>query len=77
MLFMTKKCYDKIDKKEYNRLLARVRRKPCCEAISSSSTVTPHKRTKTELSYAFFVERDSRENLCGAGGFHSGSSINN
>ena len=77
MLFMTKKCYDKIGKKEYSRLLVRLRRKPCCEAISSSSTVIPHKRTKTELSYEFFVERDSRGNLCGAGGFHSGISINN
>ena len=56
-----KKYYDKIGRKEYNRILARVGKKPCCEANSSSSTVIPHKRTKTELGtqlWIFCGERD-------------------
>ena len=74
-----KKCYDKIGQKMHNRLLARVGKKPCSEANSSSSTVIPHNRTKTELckleqGSAFFVEKlCSTENVCAAGEFHSGS----
>ena len=58
-----KKCYDKIGQKEYNGLLARVGKKPCSKANSSSSTVISHKRKKLSLeqSYNFFVERDSKK----------------
>ena len=42
-------CYDKIGQKEYNRLLARVGKKPCSGANLSSSSVISHKRAKTEL----------------------------
>ena len=75
-----KECYNKIGQKEYNRLLARVRKKPCSEAISSSSTAIPHKRTNTELGTELCIfcgERDSTENLCAAREFHSGCSKNN
>ena len=75
-----KKCYDKIGQKEYNRLLARVGKKTCSEANSSSSTVIPHKRTETELGTEFWIfcgERDSTEDVCAAEEFHFGSSTNN
>ena len=75
-----KECYNKTGQKEYNRLLARVRKKPCSEAISSSSTAIPHKRTNTELGTELCIfcgERDSTENLCAAREFHSGCSKNN
>ena len=75
-----KKCYNKIGQKEYNRILARVGKKPCSEANSSSSTVNPHKRIKTELGTElciFCEERDSTENLCAAREFNSSNSTNN
>ena len=75
-----KKCYNKIGLKEYNQLLARVGKKPCNEANSSSSTVIPPKRTKTELGAELCIfcgERDSAENLCAEGEFRSGSSMKN
>ena len=75
-----KKCYDKIGQKNYNQLLAGVGKKPYSEANSSSSTVIPHKRTKTELgteSCSFCGETDSTENLCAGGEFYAGSSTNN
>ena len=75
-----KKCYHKIGQKEYSRILARVGKKPCSEANSSSSTVIPHKRTKTELGTELCIfcgQRDSTENLCAAGEFHFVSSTNN
>ena len=58
-----KKCYDKIGQKEYNGLLARVGKKPCNKANSSSSTVISHnwKKMRLEQSYNFFVERDSKK----------------
>ena len=69
-----KKCYNKIDKKkEHNRLLARVEKKPCSEANSSSSTVIPHKRIKTEFETElgiFCGKCNSTENLPAAGEFH-------
>ena len=60
--------------------MVRVGKKPCSEANSSSSTVIPHKRTKTELGTElciFWGERDSTENLCAAGEFDSNSNTNN
>ena len=75
-----KKCYDKIGPKIYNQLLAKVGKKPYSKANSSSSTVIPHKGTKTELgteSCIFCGETDSTENLCAGGEFYSGSSTNN
>ena len=55
-------------------------KKPCSEANSSSSTVIPHKRTKTGLGTELCIlcgDRDSTENFCAAGEFHFGSSTNN
>ena len=60
--------------------MERVGKKPWSEANSSSSTVIPYKRTKTELGTELCIfcrERDSTENLCVAGEFHSSSSTNN
>ena len=62
-----KKCYNKIGQKEYNRILARVGKKPCSEANSSSSTVNPHKRIKTELGTElciFCEERETQQKIC-------------
>ena len=75
-----KKCYNKFGQKEYSRLLARAGKNPCSGANSSSSTIIPHKNTKTELGTELCIfcgERDSTENLCSAGEFHSGRSTNN
>ena len=60
--------------------MARVGKKPCSEANSSSSIVIPYKKTKTELGTELCIfcgVRDSTENLCAAGEFHAGSSTNN
>ena len=62
-----KKCYDKVGQKEYNRLLARVGKKPWSEANLSSSTVIQHKRTKTELGTElciFYGERETQQKIC-------------
>ena len=62
-----KKCYNKIGQKEYNQILARVGKKPCSEANSSSSTVIPHKRIKTELGTElciFCEERETQQKIC-------------
>ena len=62
-----KECYNKIGQKEYNRLLARVRKKPCSEAISSGSTAIPHKRTNTELGTELCIfcgERETQQKIC-------------
>ena len=78
MQFITRKVTIKLVKR-IQSALGEVRQKPCSEANSSSSTVILHKRTKTELGTelcSFCGERDSIENLCAAGEFHSGSSTN-
>ena len=38
---------------------------------------TGEQKVSLDQSYAFFVERDTTENLCAAGEFHSGNKENN
>ena len=73
-------CYNKIDQNEYSQLLARVGRNHAVRLIHQVQQLfhTREQKRSLEKSHVFFVcERDSIGNLCAAGEFYSGSSINN